>query len=309
MKSVTIAGRIEQLRELSQQEKSGLWLELFANFKMMQFEFNGSTMLLLKDKNSLNYSPTQRRKISERIEGIKHIPVVFYFDNLPTNVRDRLVNQGVYFVVSDKYAFVPTLIINRKSSQCEIKDTFYPSTQYILLYHLQVKNLNGVSLSELEGLLPYKYKTISKSVKQLEWLGLAHIEGTRSKSLYFDFNGKALWEKSSGNLVNPIKNVSYMTCPLSEGNIGGISALSHYSMLAPEDIPTRVMTKENIKELCLHDAELHRYEDVQRIEIWKYPPLGDDGYVDRLSLYLTLKEDKDPRVEKELEIMMEEIKW
>ncbi|ROT02923.1 hypothetical protein EEL42_13055 [Muribaculaceae bacterium Isolate-100 (HZI)] len=55
--------------------------------------------------------------------------------------------------------------------------------------------------------------------------------------------------------------------------------------------------------------ELHSFEDTQRIEIWKYPPSGTSGYVDKLSLFLTLKDDNDPRVEKEIAIMMNKIKW
>ena len=35
--------------------------------------------------------------------------------------------------------------------------------------------------------------------------------------------------------------------------------------------------------------------------------IGQQGYVDRLSLYLSLREGKDPRVEKELENIIREI--
>ena len=80
-------------------------------------------------------------------------------------------------------------------------------------------------------------------------------------------------------------------------------------MLAPEDVPTRVLSVEWLRERKSSIPELHSFENTQRIEIWKYPPLGTSGYVDKLSLFLTLKEDNDPRVEKEIEIMMNEIQW
>lgn len=309
MNDITIAGQKIELRQLSKPEQKGLWLELIANFKIMQFEFNGQAMLLLVHKGNFNYTNVQRRKISERIDSIKHIPAVFYFDNLLTYERDRLVEQGVYFVVADKFAFVPTLIINRWSTQSEIKESFYPSTQYILLYHLQIKSLDGLSLKELEEKLPYKYKTIAKSIKQLETLGFVRLEGSRSKKLAFELSRKELWTKASNNLISPIKSIEYMSDVFHDGDIGGISALSHYSMLAPEDVPTRVLTAEWVREHKPSLPKLHSFEDTQRIEIWKYPPLGTSGYVDKLSLYLTLKDDKDPRVEKEIEIMMNEIKW
>lgn len=304
MKEITIAGQQIELRNLSKQDQKGLWLELIANFKMMQFDFNGQVMLLLVAKGEMDYTNVQRRKISERIESIKHIPAVFYFDNLLTYERDRLVEQGVYFIVADKFAFVPTLIINRLSTKSEIKELFYPSTQYILFYHLQIESLDGLSLKELEDKVPYKYKTIAKSIKQLEALGLVSLEGSRNKKLVFELSGKELWDKASTNLIDPIKSIEYTSDVFPEGDIGGISALSHYSMLVPEDVPTRVLTAEWVREHKYSIPELHSFEDTQRIEIWKYPPSGTSGYVDKLSLFLTLKDDNDPRVEKEIAIMM-----
>lgn len=309
MREITIAGHRIELRNLSKQDQKGLWLELIANFNMMQFKFNGHVMLLLVAKGKLDYTNVQRRKISERIESIKHIPAVFYFDNLLTYERDRLVEQGVYFVVADKFAFVPTLIINRLSTKSEIKEFFYPSTQYILLYHLQIECLDGLSLKELEDKVPYKYKTIAKSIKQLEAFEMVRMEGSRNKQLVFELSGKELWDKASANLIDPIKSIEYASDIFSEGDIGGISALSHYSMLAPEDVPTRVLTADWVREHKTAIPDLYPFEDTQRIEIWKYPPLGCSGYVDKLSLYLTLKDDHDPRVEKEIEIMMNGIKW
>ncbi len=77
MKEITIAGQRIELKELSIQDKKGLWLELIANFNMMQFEFNGQFMLLLVAKGEMDYTNVQRRKISERIESVKHIRQYF----------------------------------------------------------------------------------------------------------------------------------------------------------------------------------------------------------------------------------------
>ena len=47
------------------------------------------------------------------------------------------------------------------------------------------------------------------------------------------------------------------------------------------------------------------------VEVWKYNPrlLTETGTVDRLSLYLLLKDYDDERVQIELENMMNEILW
>ncbi|MFA7176805.1 MAG: hypothetical protein WC114_06125, partial [Smithellaceae bacterium] len=54
-------------------------------------------------------------------------------------------------------------------------------------------------------------------------------------------------------------------------------------------------------------------KDVQdyEIEVWSYEPalFAMDGVVDRLSLFLSLRDEEDERVEAALEQMMREMQW
>lgn len=44
------------------------------------------------------------------------------------------------------------------------------------------------------------------------------------------------------------------------------------------------------------------------VETWQYPPIPTDKrYVDKLSLALSLRDNHDPRVEKEVELMIEQL--
>ena len=45
------------------------------------------------------------------------------------------------------------------------------------------------------------------------------------------------------------------------------------------------------------------------MELWKYRPIFKDGIVDKLSLFLALKDNPDPRVQSELSDMMETVEW
>jgi hypothetical protein len=56
-----------------------------------------------------------------------------------------------------------------------------------------------------------------------------------------------------------------------------------------------------------HDAE----HATARIEVWSYPPerLGDHEMVDPLSLYLSLRNSQDERVQQQLEQLIAEVKW
>lgn len=308
MDNIKIAGKKVGLEPLSPEIRKKLWLGLLADSDIFQFAMNNRILLLIVQKERGKYSPLQLSKIAHRIENTTQFNAVFYFENMATYERDRMVDKGVYFVVGDKFAFVPTLIANRRLSKTEMPTQLLPSTQYLLLLHLQVRSIDGLTLKEIEKFAPYQYATLAKSIQQLTALGLAEfsLDGTRSKKPHVTTNKRELWEKALPYLTNPIKESGYIAQPVSKGIIGGIDALSHYSILVGENIPTRVFTQNEFKE---SGEILSRYEDVQRVEIWKYPPLSDGGYVDRLSLYLSLRDDRDPRVEKELETMFNEILW
>ena len=306
MDKITLIGKDIEIIPIKASEKKKLWPGITVTFNIYTFSYNGLEMLLLKNNEDISYTPVQQRKIAERIEGLLHLPSVFYFDNLQTYERDRLVAQGVYFIVGNKFAYLPTLYANRRLGyDVEGGKELLPSAQYILLYHLQACSLNGSSLKDLEKITPYKYATISKAIQQLRVKGLVETEkvGRSDSLLKFDSDPRATWDKAQPYLTSPVKKVVYLPQEINEGEIGGISALSHYTMLAPDNIPTRVFAK-------FENKMTSTYEDVQRIEIWKYPPIiKEEGYVDKLSLFLSLKDDKDPRVEKELEIMINQMPW
>lgn len=308
MDNIIIAGKSIRLESPTTDILNILWLGLLAEFDIYQFAMNDSQLLLLCAKENTSYPPSQRSKIAQRIESLTQIPAVFYFDNMPTYERDRLVNSGVYFVVSDKFAYLPTLLANRRLSNNTISTQLLPSTQYLLLLHLQKTSLNDMSINDIAKITPYKYATIAKSVQQLNALGLVElsIDSSRTKRLHFMLSNQELWERAQSHLINPIKQIGYLAEPLKDGFVGGVEALSHYSMLAGEDVPTKVFTLDEAKRL---DLKTSLMEDLQRIEVWKYPPIASNGYVDKLSLYLTLKDDTDPRVEKELETIINEMPW
>ena len=308
MTHIEITGQTLELQELQPQESHNLWLGLIAEFLLYHFTMNDKRMLLLVSREKNRYTPLQLKKISNRVEGILGEPSVFYYESLTTNERDRLVAQGVYFVVANRFAFVPSLLANRRMSKTEMPSLLLPSTQYMLLFHLQCESLDGKSLKDLEKLLPFKYATLSKSALQLSALKLAEFNATegRTKQLHFTLDARSLWEESQKYLSSPVKAVVYSSQSCEVGLIGCYSALSHYTMLAGEEVPSRVFTQNEFQRLGQRTSS---FEDIQRIEIWKYLPLSTTGFVDKLSLYLSLREDNDPRVEKELETMINDIQW
>ena len=95
----------------------------------------------------------------------------------------------------------------------------------------------------------------------------------------------------------------------------GISALSHLSMLADDPIPTYAMSSAAYKSAFEGGKIVEIAVGNGRsalIEIWSYAPavLARDGdAVDRLSLYLSLRDSPDERVQGQLSAMMEDVPW
>ncbi len=282
---------------------------MVVSFDIFRFEFNGQPMILLAPRIPNTYTPHTMAMIAGRIEEENGSPCVFLFESLTTNERDRLIRQGVYFVVNRKYAFIPTLLINRKTGKTQQKNFLLPSSQYILLSHIQQRDLDGITLREMTEIMPYRYSTIAKSVNQLVQFGLAEEKTENVKHVFFKLDKKELWNLAQQYLINPVKQILYADEVLP-GIIGGISALAHYSILASEEVPTRVWISGQEKSLYGQEIRLNESDGIQRIEIWQYPPiLQQTDIADKLSVYLSLRNDKDPRVAKELETMINEMQW
>ena len=146
---------------------------------------------------------------------------------------------------------------------------------------------------------------MSRIARELQILGVAEIGvNKRNKFLQFDTDRKALWKKAQPYFINPVwKRIRVKNLP--EGvALAGISALAEYTNLNDDIVKTRAVY---YKDIDIKSIEVFEFEG-EFLELWKYRPLiRKTGIVDKLSLYLALKDDWDPRVQSELSNMMENV--
>lgn len=314
MENVLIAGKNVTLRPLEKNELRGLFADALINYSFYDAKFLDNIFLLLIPKKGRKLSPLQYQKLADSISRIKGMPCVFLFENLATYERNRLIARGVHFIVSGKYVFLPFLLINAKDSTEVKTDALLPVAQYVLLFHLQKYSLEDYTLAKLEEILPYKYVTLSRAIRQLEAMNLCQCEirEDKQKHLHFNKTKKEMWTKTSIYMQSPIKSIYYTDIFSTNGGICGINALAAYSHLNSEEQLSYAISEESFKKMKAQGElyNLNQLEGDIKLEIWKYPPISCTKHpliVDKLSLYLTLKEDPDPRVEKELEQMMNEL--
>lgn len=318
MDSISILGQKVRLTPRDKKQLKGLSIGDLLSYCFWTGEYLGREYMFAQPTGSKS-TPRAMAITSTKVRETFGVPLVYIMESCPAYLRQRLIDKGVFFVVSDKFAFLPTLVANERPRVSHEADRLTPVAQYLLLYHLQVRSLDGLSANEIAEYVPYSYSNVTLGLVCLEDLGLIKRETDYSKRKVVQFTavGKNLFDKASEYLQNPVEFHVYCDELNSERSFPtcGINALSHFTMLVPDPEKMVAVSKKVLK--YLHEAGAiegeNRYDGSVLIEVWKYPPVTEKGYegewVDKLSLALSLANDHDPRVEKEVERMIEDIKW
>lgn len=300
---IGIDGNILDLTPVEKARLKGLWAEAKWMFDFYECLFDGREFIVPSLKQGKEVTPLQLEHYAYRLGSFFSKPIVFLLPETPRYQRVRYAERGLFYLMPDKgYARLPFLYAGKKMSDRTRAKRLTPAAQYLLLSHLQLESLDGKTLSEISSSVPQSYLTVSRAVTVLEEVGLGYSDRFgKTKVFHFKFVGKDLWGKAQPYLVSPILTVRYYDAFDGSGIIGGINALAHYSHLNPEEMQTLVLDRNLVPED--NGLEDGRY----RIEVWKYPPIGGGPWVDRLSLALSLQENKDERVQKEVELMIDAI--
>ena len=318
MKELSILGRRISLQQRTKAQLKGINIGESLTFSFYDGDFYGMNLLFLEPKKN-NPTPRECSVTAGRMQTIFGLPVVFILSSGPSYERQRLIDKNVYFVMGDKFAFLPTLVANERMRKTRPAKRLSLVAQYTLLYHLQVESLEGLSARDMTDKLPYSYESITLGLTCLEDLNLCEkvSDGPKSKVIHFLAKGRELWDNAQEYLVDPIEKRLYCDALNSDTQYTNcsINALSHYSWLNPDGNRMIMMNKKELQMLIDNKALVNKNEFDGRvmIEVWKYPAVSSLGstaeWVDKLSLVISLREDPDPRVEGELERVMNEMEW
>jgi hypothetical protein len=302
-KTISILGVHADLVQIPRNELKGLNADILLRFFYYKTTFNNQGLCVIQAKKDAGYTPLKYKRISEQIEKTVDMPVVFLLNPLSYYERARLIAQGVFFIISDKYAFLPSLIVNIKAkSKSKIPVKLTPAAQYLLFYYLLTDTTETFTIRDFEKMIPYNYLAISRAVINLEECKLCRTEkdDTGTKNIRFEYSKRELFGKAQNFLSSPIKKILYSdTLPEKHCNISGVNALS----LKPKESGTIAIWDRFFNA---SDIQFNEIEGIYKIEIWKYPTSipyqPDNGIVDKLSLHLLMKNDPEPPIEKELKI-------
>ncbi len=283
--------------------------------------FGKKCLLALEAPEWETGSPSEYASHAELLHQKLGEPVTIVLPNIPSYVRNRMVQMGVPFIVPGNQLFMPFVMVDLREHFHRISPAhgknLSPSTQSILLYHLLRESIAGVPLRSIAEKVGGSPMMLSRAKDELEAGGLC---GTtrKGRSIVLEFNRhrRELWEQAQSFLTSPVRKTHWIQWstvgyPALEA---GLTALSSRTMIEDDRLPTYALPQEtyraNLEKGIFHGCPGSSGADIQ-LQAWSYNPLllGDEIRVDPLSLYLSLRDSVDERIQQQLETLIEEVNW
>lgn len=251
--------------------------------------------------------------------------VILLLGALPHAQRRALIGRRIAFLVPGSQLFVPEALLDLRERAPRPAprgpDLFSPTAQLVILGAL----LDGpaahahASATDLARRYGVAIMSMTRAFDEIEAAKIArpHRLG-RKRGLTFEVFGSELWEQARARLQSPVRKVRTVTIPNSQNfpaRIAGESALSAYTGLAPPRIQRLAVAASSWNQLARDHGlkeTFARDPAGDEIETWSYAPgalTTDNRIVDRLSLYLSLRDHPDERVEKAAEDLIEAFPW
>jgi len=299
---------------------TALPLFLREHFEFAEVELFGHRMLLAVEKtppDELSASEYARNAAMLR-QGLGQ-DVVLVMAKLPSYVRNRLVRDGVPFIVPGAQMFLPMVMVDLRErfskASSRIQDKLSPVSQLVVIYQILREPVAHIPLAQLGKRLAYSPQAVSFAQEELQNTNLCDARRA-GKMVFLEFRlgGKALWEKAEPLMASPVRRTRWVRWgqPRARAVVSGTTALSRLSMLAEDAVPTYGMRDRELVA-AFEKGELlgcGGSDDADaRMESWKYDPwvLAENGVADPCSLYLSLRRSGDERVQKEIGFLIERL--
>ncbi|MCL5228360.1 hypothetical protein [Pseudomonas nunensis] len=307
-------------------KSKGLPFYLLDEYAFHTVTLFGREILVLLAHEPFENAAKIRKHIDILKKTVDH-PILYATGALKSFERKRLIESGVEFVVPGNQLFAPQLGLDLREfyrSRPPEKSVMSPASQALLIAAIirgwdERYVFRGVDLA---GLDQYSKMTTSRAMKEFQSFGLIEpAVNEKSPRWRFVASAKTIWDKALPALQSPVKRAVFSDWPPLIQRAAGLSALSKSSLLEEPPIPVIAFTKEE------WDLELRRSGRIEvgqfdhalfEVEIWSYSPDHIRGEtcvsvssesVDPLSLFLSLRDSADDRVQISLDEMMEKIEW
>ena len=302
-----------EIRELTHTKKDDdkFPFAIASFYTFCDVEFMGTIVTIARPTEQESITPMRLAKHQAKMMETFHHPVVFALESVASYNISRLTHAKVNFIVPGKLIFIPSMLIvlrELKNNTKVMPEKMPPVAQMLVLYHIQRRTIDGLTTFEIAELTGLAYPTINVALRWLKFNNIIALVGSKQKNVQIALSKRELWNKSLPLMSSPIERILFTDTKLAGSLMAGETAMGHYTMLAEPATPIIAIDKTTAKE---NAALMNKQFGDIKVEVWKYSPwlLSDDGWADRLSLYLCMKDSEDERIQLECSTLIEEMKW
>ena len=261
----------------------------------------------------------QLQKHIKQVKNLTDCQIVLYYKDITRYRRKSLIENRISFVIEDGQMYLPFLGLDLKKAQEHVEDkmiSFTTPAQIAYLYFLYHKE-EVLNTTEFAKKLGFNKMTASRALNDLYRANLITYEiggmTGRSKE-YKRIQDPDYFLRGREYLKTPVRKIIYTNTKPLTAFTAGLDALAELSMINPPGHPIMAI---DINKLNKEQVEIIKNKDLIKdtrpveLELWDYDPglFSYDGHVDLLSLYASLKEESDERVEQALEEVLRGEPW
>lgn len=292
-------------------------------FNFYRGKFLDNNVILIEPKDEHITLPTLEKRI-ETIKKDTDDNIAVLYNSLSDYQRKKLINKKIAFIVLNKQMYLPFIALDlyesskRKKSKKNIK--FSTSAQVVYLYLLY--NNQDITIDELSKIIGRTKMTASRALDELYVTKLVTytVKGKTGRKRYYERIDdpqyfKIGYQYLKSPVLNKIGIYNHVNIP---GTFkAGLSALSDKSMINKPKYETWAIGKTMKNNMgtslsfSIDSNEKFDKEPVMQIEVWAYDPgiLSRTESVDIVSLKLSLANEKNERIQIEIDNLIKEYVW
>lgn len=255
------------------------------------------------------------RKILLHLESLKKTtnrPLILLFKSLKGHQRKTLISHRINFIELTGNVYLPDALLILQKAKEEVEE--YPNqlsqwAKMAIIKQILDANLNDKTISDLAEKFNISKMHASRLTQELKNSKIITIETIGvTKKINFPTK-KELWKKALAFVQTPVIKKLYTDVKPKLGKFAGLTALGELTMLDGRGHTTLAIGKKEYLEIKDQlnpvDKEIAKY----CIEIWDWNPdiLTDKNTVDPVSLYMSLKDSDDDRIQIALKELLNEV--
>lgn len=308
----------EQVMIKPWQEKNILTVFLRENYNYYELTILGTRCILLEAVDEMP-NINQLQKHIKQIKNLTDSQIVLFYKAITRYRRKSLIENRIAFVIQDGQMYLPFLGLDLKKAEELVEEKvkrFTTPTQVAYLYFLYHKD-EVVNTTDFANKLGFNMMTASRALNNLYHANLITYEiggmTGRSKE-YKRIKDPDYFLRGRDYLKTPVRKIIYTKTRPLEALSAGMDALAELSIINPPGHPIMAIDRKKLNREQIEvvkNKDLIKDSKLVELELWDYDPglFSNNQHVDLLSLYASLKEETDERVEQALEKVLRGEPW